>query len=623
MKRTGDHVILNKRPCGPLKSAKNPDAYTKPELVLLAMKKFSITKSAADKLTKDEICKSLEKGKLVDKKTSKTRSGAAKAKKATAKKATAKKAATAKKTVKAKVATKKVSVAKKTNVKKVKPKKTLEDLETEVSPKKEDLKPQEVPAKKIKKIKLGGVKIKKGPCIERSNLPLKEHQRRVVEHIRKNRGLIVAHSVGSGKTLTAVTASQCFLEDYPNGKIIVVTPVSLQDNFKKEMRAYGANPDSRSYLFYTLQGFATEYNKKQCGTAEEPIMLIIDEAHNLRTDIKAAKRAAKKREVTGGKEGVVRADVAVRCAKTATKVLLMTATTVYNNPNDIINLIAMAKGIDPPTKKEFELISSDPYAFYHYFKCMISFYDLPTDKAHGYPDVDEHYVEIPMTEKYFIEYSRVENQNSDFFSEKNPWRFLTGMRQASNALEKCPKCDWVLEKAKEGKKMVIYSAFLTYGVEKMKEVFDQNGIEYREVTGKMKQADRSRSVDDYNTEKVKVLFITKAGGEGLDLKETRYIIIFESSWNRPNELQIIGRGARYHSHINLPDNEQKVDVYHLIMVKPRTFGTEKSRRDFEAITQKPLPSADEMLRIVSELKEKENESFTGRLHQVSIERQQC
>ncbi|HMP28312.1 MAG TPA: hypothetical protein PKD85_01855, partial [Saprospiraceae bacterium] len=60
-------VKVKGRPCGPLKSKKNPDAYTKPELVKLATKKFGITASAANKLTKDQICTSLLKGKVVEK----------------------------------------------------------------------------------------------------------------------------------------------------------------------------------------------------------------------------------------------------------------------------------------------------------------------------------------------------------------------------------------------------------------------------------------------------------------------------------------------------------------------------------------------------------------------------
>ena len=126
-----------------------------------------------------------------------------------------------------------------------------------------------------------------------------------------------------------------------------------------------------------------------------------------------------------------------------------------------------------------------------------------------------------MTKEYYNEYKKVEDQNSHLFNQANPWRFLTGIRQASNALVDCMKCERVLERAKENKKMVIYSAFLSYGVRRVQELFKENNIKYVEVTGSMKKDARDQAVKDYNADKVKIMFITKAGGQGLDLKGTR------------------------------------------------------------------------------------------------------
>jgi superfamily II DNA or RNA helicase len=555
--------MLKGRPCGPLQSKKNPDAYTKPELVKLAVKKFKISESAANKMSKADICTSLSKGALT-----------------------------------------KVSIPKKVSVpKKVSESKKIVKKKVSTEPK------ASAPSKTIHK----------KSCIERSKLKPKEHQIRVIEHLKKHRGLIVGHEVGSGKTLTAVIASQCFLGDYAKGVVIVVTPVSLQDNFRKEMKAYGVrSSDLPRYKFYTLQGFAKEYHDKPCGTDKVPVMLIIDEAHNLRTDIASAKSAAKKRRSRLGSEPIIRADVAVRCAMTATKVVLLTATSVYNNPKDIGNLIAMARGTGTLSKRDFAKMLADDHLFKQYFSCILSFYDIPPDKE-NYPDVKEHYVEIPMSKKYYEEYQKVEDANSAFFDIKNPWRFLSGVRQASNALHECPKCDWVLGEVKKGKKMVIYSAFLTFGVEKMQALLKEHGIKYVEVTGKMKKADRTKAVERYNSNKVKVLFITKAGGEGLDLKETRTVVIFESSWNRATELQIIGRAVRYKSHVGLPAKERRVDVYHLIVVKPGPNATKTKPAAAKAKASKSLPSADVILRDLTESKELSNRAFVKKIKALSIE----
>ena len=450
------------------------------------------------------------------------------------------------------------------------------------------------------------------PCIERSDMPLFEHQIRVVNHMRKHRGLIVSHDVGSGKTLTAVTAAECFLEDHPLGKVIVVTPVSLQENFKKEMRTYGVD-DGSHYEFWTLAGFAKAYNTKRCGSN---VMLIVDEAHNLRTNILSAKRAGAKRDVgVGRREHVVRADVALRCAMTAEKVLLLTATSIYNNPRDLINLVSMVKGQRIPTQKQFEQIMENPLEFKRYFACVLSFYDIPTDE--NYPTLKEHDVKIEMSPSYYREYRNVEKRNSHLFSRSNPWSFLTGVRQASNALTECPKCDWVLAEAIDGEsKMLIYSAFKTYGIRQIQDLFNRVGISYVEITGSMNKIQRKNAVDMYNSDEVRIMFITKAGGEGLDLKGTQKVIIFESAWNKATENQIIGRAVRYKSHAHLPPKERHVDAYHLLMVKPPMTASYREADDRTF-------SADIILRGLIEEKEKVNRGVLKRLYPLSIEQQKC
>jgi SNF2 family DNA or RNA helicase len=303
--------------------------------------------------------------------------------------------------------------------------------------------------------------------------------------------------------------------------------------------------------------------------------------------------------------------VAIRCAASVGKVLLLTATSVYNSPRDIANLVAMVKGErEPLTKHKFDKIMADPKEFKKYFSCVFSFYDNPKDYE-NYPNMIEHFVNIQMSPSYYESYHAVEQMNSKLF-ESDPWPFLTGVRQASNALHECLKCKWTLRQAKKGEKMVIYSSFISYGLHKIQELFRKNGIDYVEITGKIKRKDRDHAVKMYNSNQVKILFITKAGGEGLELKGTRKVIIFESSWNRPNELQIIGRAVRYGSHTHVPVEERKVDVYYLIMVKPKTRPLDDTR-----------PSADSILRQIIKDKETENVEFLKNLYPLSIENKKC
>ena len=60
---------------------------------------------------------------------------------------------------------------------------------------------------------------------------------------------------------------------------------------------------------------------------------------------------------------------------------------------------------------------------------------------------------------------------------------------------------------------------------------------------------------------ISILLISKSGTEGLDLKNVRSIHIMEPYWNFSLIQQIIARGVRYKSHINLPVEERNVQTF--------------------------------------------------------------
>ena len=67
--------------------------------------------------------------------------------------------------------------------------------------------------------------------------------------------------------------------------------------------------------------------------------------------------------------------------------------------------------------------------------------------------------------------------------------------------------------------------------------------------------------NNYYGEVIKMLMTTKTGAEGLDLKEVRYIHITESYWQHVLIDQIIGRGVRNESHLNLPLKDRTVEIF--------------------------------------------------------------
>lgn len=399
--------------------------------------------------------------------------------------------------------------------------------------------------------------------IEKSNLPLKKHQKILVKHMRENRGLIAIHATGSGKTLSSVVASQAYLYDNPDGNIIVITPTSLQQNFKKEMIQYDADINFSKYSFYTYESFARAKKSKKIKCKK--IMMIIDEAHNLRTEIVKSK--------------INRASLILECAENADKVLLLTATPIVNEPYDIANLIAIVNGKEPISKFQFKNMLSDlcrgnNEAFKKFFKCQISMFEPNSSETKEfYPDIEiiEEFIKMPKT--YEQKYKKVEEGSEDIqYLYKNPTVFYNGVRRASNKLDnvnKSPKIIWIKKFLTEHKtgKIIFFSNWLDSGINIIKNTLDEYNVPYSYIDGSQTIKKRKESVEMYNKDIIRVLIISRAGGEGLDLKGTRYMILLEPAWNPSITEQVIGRGVRFKSHYHLPISERKVEVYKLYLIK--------------------------------------------------------
>ena len=76
---------------------------------------------------------------------------------------------------------------------------------------------------------------------------------------------------------------------------------------------------------------------------------------------------------------------------------------------------------------------------------------------------------------------------------------------------------------------------------------------------------RARSSNNNLGEIIKVLMITSAGSEGINLRNTRYVHIMEPYWHPVRIEQVIGRARRICSHQNLPKELQTVEVFIYIM----------------------------------------------------------
>ena len=396
-----------------------------------------------------------------------------------------------------------------------------------------------------------------------TDLTLKKHQISTCNQLADTRGVIVVHSVGTGKTLTAISTSQSFLLRNEVEHIIVITPTSLQKNFVIQAKQYGLTQKQIDtyYTFYTIQGIVNAIeNSKAINPSGS--LVIIDEAHNLRT--------------LGGS----RFDAILKYTKKADKVLLLTATPLINYSSDIINLVALARGEKPISLDKFEkmLGDKDKTEFKKYIEGLFNFYTKDSDiHDPNFPSKKIIEIFLPMEQSYLKTYEAIEQGQEHKipdFKGKNIHVFYNGLRRASNIIEKkSPKVEWIKEKISEepNSKYVIFSHFINMGIVPVMNWLNKVKIPYAHVTGDLSVDERGDAVQKYNDDKIRVLFISKAGSEGLDLKNTRYIIIMESAWNENSIEQIIGRGVRYKSHESLSKSKRNVTIFKLYCIKPEEY----------------------------------------------------
>jgi superfamily II DNA/RNA helicase len=116
--------------------------------------------------------------------------------------------------------------------------------------------------------------------------------------------------------------------------------------------------------------------------------------------------------------------------------------------------------------------------------------------------------------------------------------------------------------------VIVYSNFLSAGVEPLFNYIKQKHpkIKMNILDGRLSPPQKQGIINDYNRKRIKILFITSAASEGVDFKNTRQIHIMEPHWNFAKINQVIGRGVRYRSHVNLNESERNVQVFNWISV---------------------------------------------------------
>lgn len=442
------------------------------------------------------------------------------------------------------------------------------------------------------------------------NISLKPHQEKIIDFFMKEKdkkGIILSHGMGSGKTLTSLILVKCLMINYPSSNVFVVTPKSLIGNYQKEMKKVENMETNRitivSYDNFINRSSHNTLAKNKIFDCKDNI-LVIDEAHNFRN--------------SGFKTQQM-----IKCTDNAKKVILLTATPMQNSILDIINLMRMVSSTKfSKTQLEGALMkeignNSDKFSskfISDLFDNVVSYHSNSKD---GYPSKKIHEIRIEMPFEYYKKYTTIQDNivkklPKNFEDTKDVTRFLNGIRRGSNVIDgDSPKIKWIIDKITENinsdKKTLVYSNYKSMGITMVLDYLISKNIPFSYIDGDSTMKARDSAVSLYNNNATKLMLITSAGGEGLDLLGTQSVIITEPHWNNEKLNQVMGRAVRYKSHSHLPENKRHVDIYKLLLVKPPKstlkkifeFGIgiffRKPREVGDYFYKDIIPSADELL----------------------------
>ena len=416
-------------------------------------------------------------------------------------------------------------------------------------------------------------------------LSLHPYQEKPARFLRTHHGVIVAHATGSGKTLTAVHTVQTLFKELPQSTTaLIVTPKSLQTNFKKSLLDYGVSEaDQSRYVYVTKDSLSGKLKRGVLDCAGK--IVVVDEAHFARnTDTKLY-------------------NTLLACSAKAARVVLLTATPVYNDVTDVASLLRIVR---PNSEKAspgalLELLGkqgdSDPSSAARLANMLQCAFSVADGDRSYFPTEIPHVVHLRMTQSYLANYNAAErliipeDVRLALFQGKDIPRadaFMSHLRRVINADfegESNPKLDWIQSfltqkwpsNAGDSRKalvsgpgkVLVSTEWGAAGAALIAQRCETAGVPCIIYSGAINaQWKRDALVEYYNSrpaDEMLCMILTKAGGVGLDLKETKYVIVLDVMWNPSCVEQAVARAVRYKSHSRA---DAEVNVYYLVLEKP-------------------------------------------------------
>ena len=450
------------------------------------------------------------------------------------------------------------------------------------------------------------------------------------------KGILIYHKIGAGKTCTAITIAEEFKK---KKDIIVVLPAALIGNFKDELRSECGNymtaderddlkelsprdilyketlkkADERIDEYYTIYSYhkfveLCELNKIKLKNT----LLIIDEVQNMISENGPFYKNLKK---------------VIDKSDSKTKIVLLSATPMFDKPDEIALTINLLKDKEMPVGADFnttflkqnsngtdyDVKNAD--IFSSFLKNKVSYYRGAQPQS--FPKTIFKVVRCKMEPFQYKSYRTImdEEVKSGFMGNdilKLPVNFMLGPRMLSNIAFPNKKIgekgfasfsgsnlkkNNITKYSKKFYKILnkinktigptfVYSNFKDLGgIRSMIQYLEYHGYKNYNTFGPGKKrfavwsGDEAHHVkeeikyvfnkkENADGSKIKIMLGSPSIKEGVSLLRVSQVHILEPYWNMSRMLQIIGRAVRFCSHKDMPRDRRQVEVFLYLSTYP-------------------------------------------------------
>ena len=436
--------------------------------------------------------------------------------------------------------------------------------------------------------------------------------------------MLLFHGIGTGKTCTSITIAETIMNINKRMKVLVILPARLKTNFIDELisetcglykyitkqeykdfidpnvsssakdkirqsfsKKISVNYDIISYekLRKTLLD-STDY-KNTIATLTKNRIIIIDEVHNLiGSRLNPAVFSGILNEKTINKKLPAINSILLRLITTladkSCKMFLLTATPVFDNYGQFMQLVLNLKPDTDPNRKDIDYLVNQ-------IRGKVSFYKL--DDRSDFPSTVIDNIRVQLSNKQIRAIEELDQEKDDdyedYAAEDIPEgrTFCMNERQISisllnknyekiifkNLKEYSPKLDILFKLINEKKgKHVVFSNFIQYCLELIADYLKSKGWSDYTKTGSIDYKTFvlwDASLKDKEKQEVKAVLNSKANmtgkvirvvlgspsiKEGISFKHIQHLHQIDPVWNSSAKEQIEGRCIRYKSHEDIP-----------------------------------------------------------------------